>query len=111
MEMIKNNRRYAKVELNDVEFTLDKNNPIPYETNLSGYDSIYTAYRTVPSREKRDSWETWKRWFTQHDGECVVASRNTWQYTIEGYITDRDTGKRYFAYITRDNNRLYEVLA
>lgn len=111
MEMIKNKRRYAKVELNDVEFTLDKNNPIPYETCLNGYANIYDAYRTMPSREKIDTWEVWYKWFMEHDGYCVVASRNTWQYTIEGYITDRDTGKRYFARITRDNNRLYEVVA
>ena len=107
--MIKNNRRYARVELNDVEFTLDKDNPIPYETELDGYESIYTAYRTTPSREKRDTWEVWKRWFEQHNGVCVVASRNTWQYSIEGYVTDRDTNKRYFARITKDHNRLYEV--
>jgi hypothetical protein len=109
MEMIRNKRRYAQVELNDVTFTLDKDNPIPYETSLRGYPSIYLAYSTMPSRAKRETWESWKRWFTQHDGECVVASRNTWQYTIEGYVTDRDTGKRYFARITRDNNRLYAV--
>lgn len=108
MEMIKNNRRYATVELNGVTFTLDKNNPIPYETNLRGYTNIYDAYNR-PSVTKKAIWEEWLLWFDENDGTLVISSKNCNFFSIEGYVTDKETGKRYFAYITHANNRLYEV--
>lgn len=108
--MIKNNRRYATVMINGASFTLDKNNPIPYETELNGYHDIYDAYNN-PSHAKVRIWRSWFTWFHENDGTCVVASKNCNFFSIEGYVTDKETGKRYFAYITHANNRLYEVLA
>ncbi len=108
--MIKNNRRYATVELNGVTFTLDKKNPIPYETNLRGYTNIYDAYNN-PSVTKKAIWEGWLLWFYENDGTLVISSKNCNFFTIEGFVTDKDTDKRYFARITHANNRLYEVLS
>lgn len=108
MKMIKDAKRYAKIELDYVPFTLDKNNPIPYEHSLRGYDDIYGAYGR-PSKYKIDIWKDWKEWFNRNNGYCVISSKNYKFFTIEGYVTDKETGKRYFAYITYANNRLYEV--
>lgn len=108
MKMIKDARRYATVELNGVWFTLDKKNPIPYETNLRGYTNIFDAYNR-PSGAKVSIWESWLLWFHENDGHCTVASKNCNFFTIEGYITDKETGKRYFAVITHANHRLYAV--
>lgn len=106
--MIKDARRYATVEINDVPFTLDKKSPIPYETSLNGYHNIYDAYNR-PSDTKVAIWEEWFLWFHGNDGTCVVSSKNSAFFTIEGYVTDKESGKRYFAYITHANNRLYAV--
>lgn len=106
--MIKNNRRYATVELNGETFTLDKKNPVPYEVELTGYHNIYDAYNR-PSDAKVGIWESWMIWFHENDGTCVVATKNCNFFTIEGYVTDKETGKRYFAYITHANHRLYAV--
>lgn len=108
MKMIKNLRRYATVELNGVTFELDKKYPIPYETSLRGYTNIYNAYNR-PSDTKVSIWEGWLLWFHENGGTCVVSSKNCNFFTIEGFVTDNETGKRYFAYITHANNRLYEV--
>ena len=108
--MIKDATRYAKVELDYVTFTLDKNNPVPCEHVLQGYDDIYDAYRR-PSEYKVDIWRDWEEWFYRNDGHCVISSKNCNFFSIEGFVTDRESGKRYFAYITYANNRLYEVLA
>lgn len=108
MNILHDKKRYAEVELNDVTFTLDKDNPIPYETNLNGYHNIYDAYNR-PSDANVSIWESWLLWFNENDGTLAVSSKNCNFFTIEGYVTDRDTGKRYFARITKGHNRLYEV--
>lgn len=108
MEILHNKKRYAEVMINGVQFTLDKDNPIPYETILRGYTNIYDAYKR-PSSAKASIWESWLLWFHENDGHCVVASKNSHFFTIEGYVTDNDTGKRYFTRITRVNHYLYEV--
>ena len=101
-------RRYAQVEYDGQWFDLDKKAPVPYETELQGYDSIYTAYGK-PSNVKVNIWRMWKKWFDRNDGVCVVSSRNSWMFSIEGFFTDKATGKRYFARITQASHRLYEV--
>ena len=108
MNILHDKKRYAEVELNDVTFTLDKDNPIPYETELKGCTNIYDAYNR-PSSAKVSIWESWLLWFHENDGHCVVASKNCNFLTVEGYVTDKATGKRYFAYITHCHNRLYAV--
>lgn len=108
MKMIKDARRFATVEINNELFILDKHSPIPYETNLRGYTSIYDAYKH-PSDTKVNIWKSWLLWFHENEGTCVVSSKNCNFFTIEGYVTDKETGKRYFAYITYANKRLYAV--
>lgn len=108
MKMIKDARRFATVEINNEVFILDKHNPIPYETNLRGYTNIYDAYNR-PSDTKVGIWESWLLWFHENDGTLVIALKNCNFFTIEGYVTDKETGKRYFANITYAKNRLYEV--
>ena len=108
MKMIKDARRYADVEINGVTFTLDKKNPVPHEHILHGYGSIYDAYER-PSSTKISIWEHWEDWFYMNEGDCVISSKNSNFFTVEGWVKDKETGKRYFAYITHANNRLYAV--
>jgi hypothetical protein len=108
MEILHNKKRYAEVMIDGVQFTLDKDNPIPYETNLYGYGDIYEAYGHASSA-KVNIWESWLDWFLDNDGVCTVASKSGWFFTIEGYFTDKETGKRYFTRITHANHYLYEV--
>ena len=108
MKMISEKRRYATVEINGVRFTLDKKNPIPRAHSIYGYTDIYDAYER-PSRTKVCIWREWVKWFEHNDGSCAICSKNCNFFSIHGYFTDKATGKRYYAYITYANHRLYEV--
>ena len=108
MKILKDNKRYARVELNGVTFTLDKKDPVPHKHYLHGYADIYDAYGK-PSQIKVAIWKDWERWFYEHGGDCVISSKNCNFFTIQGWVKDYDTGKEYLALITYANHRLYEV--
>lgn len=108
MKIISEKKRYAQVEINGLMFTLDKKEPVPYEHNLSGYRDIYSAYGR-PSATKVVIWEDWDKWFRDNDGYCKITSKNCNIFSITGFVTDKETNKRYMAYITYANNYLYEV--
>ena len=108
MKIIKDKKRYAEVELYGVRFTLDKKDPVPHCHRLHGYADIYDAYGR-PSQTKIAIWQDWERWFYEHDGVCVIASKNCNFFTVQGWIKDDETGKEYLAVITYANHYLYEV--
>lgn len=108
LTIINDKRRYAQVQYDGVWFELDKKNPVPFESILSGYNDIYEAYNR-PSTVIVNIWNAWKKWFTRNDGICTICSTNCNFFSIEGFFTDRSTGKRYYAYITYANHKLYEV--
>lgn len=108
MTITNDKRRYAQVHYDGEWFDLDKKNPVPFESILSGYRDIYDAYER-PSRTKVAIWHQWEKWFERNDGICTICSKNCNYFSIEGFFTDRSTGKRYYAYITYANHRLYEV--
>lgn len=108
MKIINDKKRYATVEINGMEFTLDIKNTIPYEHELNGYTDIHTAYDR-PSVYKQAIWRDWENWHRENGGYCVISSKNCSFFTITGFIDDMETGKRYMTYITYVNNYLYEV--
>ena len=108
MRIIKEERRYVRVEINKMKFTLDKKNPIPYEHGLNGYTDINDAYGR-PSIYKKLIWHEWDLWHRENGGYCVISSKNSNFFSITGFIDDMETGKRYMTYITYANQYLYEV--
>lgn len=108
MKIINDKKRYARVEINGMEFTLDKKNPIPYEHGLNGYRDINDAYGR-PSVYKQSIWREWDSWHRENGGYCVISSKNCNFFTVTGFIDDMETGKRYMTYITYANQYLYEV--
>lgn len=100
-------KRYYNVTINGVDFILDAKETIN-ETYLHGYNDIYNAYER-PSRYKVGIWKDWEKWFTDNGGYCTISSRNCMQFTISGYFTDKETGARFYAYITKTYNRCYLV--
>ena len=108
MKIINDKKRYATVEINGMEFTLDKKNPIPYEHGLNGYTDIHLAYDR-PSVYKQAIWRDWEYWHRENGGYCVISSKNCNFFTVTGFIDDMETGKRYMTYITYANKYLYEV--
>lgn len=108
MKTLKIGRTYNHVELNGVTFQLNKKHPIPYEHNLGGYRDIYSAYGR-PSQTKIAIWEDWDSWFRENGGYCKITSMNCNFFSITGFVTDKETNKRYMAYITYANHYLYEV--
>lgn len=108
MKIISEKKRYAKVEINGIVFTLDKKEPVPFGHYLSGYDDICDAY-DKPSEYKREIWRDWENWHRENGGHCVISSKNCNFFTINGFVDDMETGKRYMTYITYANQYLYEV--
>lgn len=108
MNIINEKTRYAQVQYDGKWFDLDKKNLVPYETLLDGYYDIYEAYKK-PSRTKVLIWRAWVKWFEHNDGSCAICSKNCNFFSIHGFFTDKTTGKRYYAYITYANHKLYEV--
>ena len=100
------NKRYENIKLNGEYFILDtKETTTETLLNVRDIDDCYGRCSSI----KRAIWEDWKRWFIQHDGLCTVSSHNCNFFTITGYVTDTETGDRYFCYITRTYNRCLKV--
>lgn len=108
MKIISEKKRYARVEINGMEFTLDKKEPVPYEHYLKGYRDIDDAYGR-PSVYKRSIWREWDYWHRENGGYCVISSKSCYFFSVQGYVNDKETGKRYMTYITYSNQYLYEV--
>lgn len=108
MKIISEKKRYSRVEINGIEFILDKKDPVPYEHHLNGYLDINHAYNR-PSVYKQSIWREWDLWHRENRGYCVISSKNCNFFSITGFIDDMETGKRYMTYITYANNYLYEV--
>lgn len=108
MKTLKIGRTYDNVVLNGVSFRLDKKHPAPFEHRLNGYTHILAAYGR-PSETKVRIWEDWSLWFHENGGTCVISSKNCNFFSITGFVTDKETNKRYMAYITYANHYLYEV--
>lgn len=62
------------------------------------------------SQTKRSIYNEWSNWFTNNDGYCGVMSYNCNFFTINGLVVDKETGKRYYCYITHAHNRAYEIV-
>jgi len=108
MRIISEKKRYARVEINGVEFILDKKEPVPYEHYLNGYRDIHDAYGR-PSVYKCAIWREWDYWHRENGGYCVISSKNCNFFSLTGYVNDKETGKRYMTHITYANQYLYEV--
>ena len=100
-------RRYETIEINGTNFTLD--------TKEKAFESGFLSRRTVddvytkPSLKKLHIFNEWQNWFINNDGYCGVASHNCNFFSIEGFVTDKETGKRYHCFITKAHNRCTEV--
>ena len=101
-------RCYETITLNGEYFTLDTKET-KTETLLNICD-IYDCYER-PSQYKVGIFEDWKRWFIQNDGNCTVSSYNCMMFTIAGYVTDKNTGDRYYCYITKAHNKCWKISA
>lgn len=95
-------KRYVNITLNKQPFILDsKETATETVVNVRGIDDCYGRC----SRTKRAIWDFWQRWFIQNNGWCTISSHNCNFFTVTGYVTDKETGERYFCYITRCYNR------
>ena len=101
-------KRWNYILLNGIGFELDMKNPATYET-VGDYGDIREAYNR-PSDRKMRIYDDWWFWFRQNNGNCAVASYNCNFFTICGYVTDNQTGKRYNCYITPAHNYCYEII-
>lgn len=99
-------RRYESIRLNGEYFELDTKERTQ-ETAISRCD-VSDVYDR-PSTTKIAIFNEWSNWFLNNDGYCGVASHNSNFFTIQGYVTDKLTGKRYYCYITHAHNRCIEV--
>ena len=99
-------RRYETITLNGVRFTLDTKD-VTSETSISRRD-VSDCYGR-PSLTKLAIFNEWSNWFLNNDGYCGVSSYNCNFFTIHGYVTDKETGKRYYCYITKAHNTCIEV--
>lgn len=101
-------KRYESIILNEKSFKLDHKLIIPYPVNFRarGVNDVYSK----PSETKRAIWVEWSNWFYDNQGFCTVASYNSNFFTIEGKVTDKLTGKKYWCYITHANNYCYEMV-
>ena len=100
-------RRYENIELNGRSFTLDTKEKA-FESGFLSRRSVNDVYGKCSST-KKSIWNEWLQWFTDNDGYCGVASHSCNFFSIEGFVTDSATGKRYHCYITHSNNRCTEV--
>lgn len=65
---------------------------------------------TRPSMCKLSIFNEWSNWFINNEGYCGVSSYNCNFFTINGIVTDKETKKRYYCYITYAHNRAYEII-
>lgn len=99
-------KRYVNITLNEQSFILDsKETTTETVVNVRDIDDCYGRC----SSTKRAIWEFWQRWFIQNNGLCTISSHNCNFFTVTGYVTDKETGERYFCYITRSYNRCLKV--
>ena len=101
-------RRYENIILNGENFILDTKETTtrPIQFTVRGIHDVYGRC----SRTKEAIWMDWSNWFYNNDGICTVSAFNCNFFTIEGYVTDKETGDRYFCYITRSYNRCLKVV-
>ena len=100
------NRRYETINLNGEYFELDTKEKTT-ETSISRR-SVEDCYGRA-SQTKICIYSLWRDWFITNDGYCGVASYNCMMFAIQGYVTDKETGKRYYCYITKAHNKCIEV--
>ena len=100
-------KRYYHVTINYEPFILDSAEIVDAGP-LRGYDDIREVHGRC-SDAKKAIWDEWEYWFYSHEGYCVVASANSRQFSIDGYFTDKATGARFYAHITKTYNRCWMV--
>lgn len=96
------------ITINKESFELGKpvtNMDLPTISNKD-IDDVYAR----PSITKLNIYNSWSNWFINNDGYCGVCSHNCNFFSIHGIVTDKETNKRYFCYITRSHNRAYEIV-
>lgn len=101
-------KRYYNVRINNEPFILDSAKVVAEEKYLNGYYDVRDAYKRC-SDAKKGIWDAWNAWFSEHGGYCVVSSANCMQFSIDGYFTDKETGYRFYAHITKTYNRCWMV--
>ena len=101
-------RRYENIILNGEHFILDtkETTTTPTQFTVRGIHDVYGRC----SARKEAIWLDWSNWFYNNDGICTVSSHNCNFFTITGYVKDKETGERYFCYITASNNRCLKVV-
>ena len=76
-----------------------------YSNRRWTYGDIYEAYDR-PSREKVRAWDYCKRLYDEMGGfDLLIASRNTFNFSVVFKFSDSETGELCYAYITRDYDR------
>lgn len=76
------------------------------EISRQDIDDVYAR----PSMTKISIYNEWSNWFINNDGYCGVYSFNSNFFTINGIVVDKETGKKYYCYITHAHNRAYEIV-
>ena len=99
-------RRYTKIEINNVDFILNKE--IAGFKHTGRFGKITDAYGK-PSPAKIESFLDWMVWFKSNNGELGVHSKNTYTYTILGYVEDDTTHKLYEIFITPTKRYAFEI--
>lgn len=96
------------IEINMENFELGKPMTMMEVPNITrrDVDDVYAN----PSQRKRAIYNEWFYWFHANDGYCGVMSYNCNFFTINGIVTDKESGKRYYCYITYAHNRAYEIV-
>ena len=96
------------ITINGVTFELGKSVERE-DIGMISRETIDYAYER-PSRTKRVIFTYWQRWFYEGDGFCGISSHNCMMFTLEGIVTDKETNKQYYCYITKAHNRAYEIV-
>lgn len=96
------------ITINNERFELGKSMTAMDVPNINRRD-IDDCYAR-PSMTKLSIFNEWSNWFINNDGYCGVMSYNSNFFTINGIVTDKESGKRYYCYITHAHNRAYEIV-
>lgn len=96
------------ITINNEHFELGKSMTMLDMPEISrrDIDDVYAR----PSMTKVHIYNEWSNWFLNNDGYCGVKSYNSNFFTINGFVVDKESGKRYYCYITASHNRAYEIV-
>ena len=100
-------KKWYNETINNRYFEVNKVDKV--NNHAIGYRDIDDCYGR-PSQTKCNIWNSWEDWFHANDGYCTIDSYNSMIFTIKGYFTDKETSKKYYAYITPAHNKCWEVV-